>query len=131
LVGRNGHGSVEFHLIYTVFERLALPGGVDQYPAHRLCSDREKLSPIFPIDFSLISEFEIGLVHQFGRLNRYGVLALKKTTRQASKLVVDNWQQFIKSVPVVTIVPLSDFLQQHRHVTRHKKLWADFSIVLA
>jgi hypothetical protein len=88
-------------------------GMVNQNAAHRLRGDTEKVCAILPIHTCLIYEFEIGFVHERGRLQ--GVirtLLAQVVIRQPPQFVVNERHQTRRRV----FIAIAHFLQNLSNV---------------
>jgi hypothetical protein len=74
---------------------------VDENPAHRLRRNPKEVTPVLPLDTTLIDELEIGLVHEGGRRN--GViraLSPQVRFRELFELAVQDLDQLTLRNPV-------------------------------
>jgi hypothetical protein len=110
-------------------KRLPLSCRVDQKPPHRLSRDSEKLAAIFPVNGSLIRQFEISFMHQLGCLERDRVFSFQETGGQAAQFVINDRQETVESGTAV-FPAAPNLLQKHGNFVRHNN-WADCIAILA
>jgi hypothetical protein len=90
-------------------------GVIDQNPTDDLRRRAKEVSPVPPVDVTLIDEPEVDLVNQCGRLQRVAdSLAPKLARRNGAQLRVDERQQLIEC----TAVAATPFAEERRDVTR-------------
>mgnify|MGYP000119666982 CR=1 FL=1 len=76
-------------------------GVVDKDPPDRLGGDREEMGPVVPLSPLLVHEFEVGLVHQGGCLQRMIAAFLSHLQLGRSpQLLVHQRQQLLGGLPV-------------------------------
>jgi hypothetical protein len=72
-----------------------------------LCRNRKKVRAAFPINISLVNQFQISLVNQRGRLQSVvGSFASQVLSRLTVKLGVNERHQFVNSL-MISVAPLS------------------------
>ena len=80
--------------------RPALPGVVDQQPAHDLGTDGEEMGSAREACASLIHEPQVGFVNQCGGLERVADwLPRHEATGQSPELIVDKWKELFCGGP--------------------------------
>ena len=97
------------------FSRTPTAGVIDEYSTHDVRGHGEKVSPIPPVNVTLVDESQIHLVNQGGRLQSVAnPFFVQLTRRDAPQLRIDKRQQLIER----TVVAATPIIEERRDIMR-------------